>query len=212
MTSQKSRYPAAHQRAGSGNKDYRKRARQGAKPSGHPANTPRSAPQPHTGNATAQPGIILKPGREKSLLRRHPWVFSGAVERVDGAPASGGTLPVRSADGEFLAWAAYSSGSQITARVWSWDEDEKIDAAFLRRKIAAALAARDALKLAEAGSGLRLIHAESDGLPGLVVDQYGGVLVMQIGSAGAEHWRDAIAGILQELCKPVCIYERSDSD
>jgi 23S rRNA (cytosine1962-C5)-methyltransferase len=145
-------------------------------------------------------------------LRRHPWIFSGAIVRVDGAPANGDTLPVRSADGEFLAWAAYNAGSQITARVWSWDENETIDVEFFHRKIAAALAARLALNLSAASSGMRLIHAESDGLPGLIVDQYSNVLVVQIGSAGAERWRDAIADILQELCEPVCIYERSDSD
>ncbi|MDE2118750.1 MAG: 23S rRNA (cytosine(1962)-C(5))-methyltransferase RlmI, partial [Betaproteobacteria bacterium] len=157
-------------------------------------------------------GIILKAGREKSLLRRHPWIFSGAVERMDGAPAGGDTLPVRSAQGEFLAWAAYNPGSQITARVWSWREEEIINAEFFRSRIASALALRHDLKLADESSGMRLIHAESDGLPGLVVDQYGNVLVMQIGSAGAERWRDTCADILQQLCNPVCIYERSDSD
>ncbi|HEU0282330.1 MAG TPA: class I SAM-dependent methyltransferase [Gallionella sp.] len=199
-----------------GNKDFRKRTRHGGKPSGEQKkdgqkNIPRNAPQ-LTGNAAAQPGIVLKVGREKSLLRRHPWVFSGAVERVDGAPHGGDTLPVRDAAGNFLAWAAYNPDSQITARVWSWREDESIDTAFFRRCIANALAARRELKLADKSSGLRLIHAESDGLPGLIVDRYGDTLVMQIGSAGAEHWRDAIADILQELCNPTCIYERSDSD
>ena len=162
------------------------------------------------GGATS--AIILKPGREKSLLRRHPWVFSGAVEFVDGNPAKGDTLAVRDASGNFLAWAAYNPDSQITARAWSWDEGEKIDVEFLRRRIAAALDARKALELDRDSSGLRLIHAESDGLPGLVVDRYGKVLVMQIGSAGAERWRDTIADILRELCDPVCIHERSDSD
>ncbi|MBI5435508.1 MAG: class I SAM-dependent methyltransferase [Nitrosomonadales bacterium] len=181
-------------------------------PRAHTANTSRSAVQPLNSNAAAQPAIILKAGREKSLLRRHPWIFSGAVERVDGAPASGDTLPVRSAQGEFLAWAAYNAGSQITARVWSWHEEEIIDAEFFRSRIASALALRRDLKLADESSGMRLIHAESDGLPGLVVDRYGDVLVMQIGSAGAERWRDTCADILQQLCNPVCIYERSDSD
>jgi len=156
--------------------------------------------------------IILKVGREKSLLRRHPWIFSGAVECVKGAPASGDTLPVRSAQGEFLAWAAYNPGSQITARVWSWHEEEIINAEFFRSRIASALALRRDLKLADESSGMRLIHAESDSLPGLIVDQYGDTLVMQIGSAGAERWRDTCADILRELCNPACIYERSDSD
>ena len=212
MTSQKPRSPSTPHRPGQGNKDFRNRTKRGGKPSGEQKNIPRSAPQPLTGDATAQPGIILKAGREKPLLRRHPWVFSGAVERVDGAPLSGDTLPVRDAAGNFLAWAAYNPDSQITARIWSWREEEVIDAGFFRRRIDYALAARRELKLADKSSGARLIHAESDGLPGLVVDRYGDTLVMQIGSAGVERWRDTIADFLQELCNPACIYERSDSD
>ncbi len=163
--------------------------------------------------------IILKDGREKSLLRRHPWIFSGAIGRVEGAPADGDTVQIHSAQGAFLAHAAYNSKSQITARVWSWREEQVVNSDFFRTKITQALAARTALILPSpsggegaGGEGLRLIHAESDGLPGLVVDQYGEVLAMQIGSAGAERWRDTCADILQELCNPVCIYERSDSD
>jgi len=217
MTSQKPRSPSTPHRPSQGNRDFRNRAKHGGKSpdrqeKSEQKNISHSAAQPLTGNAAAQPCIALKAGREKSLLRRHPWVFSGAIERVDGAPVGGDTLPVRDAAGNFLAWAAYNPDSQITARVWSWDEGASIDAAFFRRKVAAALAARDALGMRRDSSGLRLIHAESDGLPGLVVDQYGDTLVMQIGSAGAERWRDTIADLLQELCNPVCIYERSDSD
>ncbi len=162
--------------------------------------------------------IILKDGREKSLLRRHPWIFSGAIGRVEGAPADGDTVQIHAAQGAFLAHAAYNSKSQITARMWSWREADNIDTDFFRIKITQAVAARKALILPSpsgggvGGEGMRLIHAESDGLPGLIVDQYGDVLVMQIGSAGAERWRDTCADILQELCNPACIYERSDSD
>ncbi len=157
--------------------------------------------------------ITLKDGREKSLLRRHPWIFSGAIGRVEGAPADGDTVQIHAAQGAFLAYAAYNSKSQITARVWSWREEQVVNADFFRTKITASLNARKALLPAPSGGeGMRLIHAESDGLPGLVVDQYGEVLVMQIGSAGAERWRDTCADILQELCNPACIYERSDSD
>jgi 23S rRNA (cytosine1962-C5)-methyltransferase len=241
MTSQKPRSPSTPHRPSQGNRDFRNRTKQGGKPSGEQKNMSRGAPQPLAGNADASPAIILKAGREKSLLRRHPWVFSGAVERIDGAPHSGDTLPVRDATDNFLAWAAYNPDSQITARVWSWREEEVIDAEFFRRRISAALEARRALLPSPAGgitsdsagvfcqpsrmassssegrgegmnNGARLVHAESDGLPGLIVDQYGDTLVMQIGSAGAERWRDAIADILQELCNPACIYERSDSD
>ena len=163
-------------------------------------------------HVNAQPGITLKAGREKSLLRRHPWIFSGAIESIHGTPANGETLPVFNEQGKFIAWAAYNASSQITARVWSWNEKEVIDAEFFRERIENAIALRRDLDLTDASTGMRLIHAESDGLPGLIVDQYGDVLVMQIGSAGAEKWRDTCADILQELCNPACIYERSDSD
>jgi 23S rRNA (cytosine1962-C5)-methyltransferase len=221
MSTQKTKSHSTPHRPSQGNRDFRNRTKRNEKQPDGQKNTPRGAPQPHAGVAAAQPGIILHAGREKSLLRRHPWIFSGAVECVNGAPVNGDTLPVRSAQGEFLAWAAYNSSSQITARVWSWLEAEKIDVGFFRRQISAALEARRALlPLPQAGegrgegmnNGARLIHAESDGLPGLIVDQYGDVLVMQLGSAGAERWRDTCADILQELCDPVCIYERSDSD
>jgi len=217
MTSQKLKSPSTPHRPSQGNRDFRNRIKRSGKPPDgqkrdEQKNIPRSTPQPLTGNAAAQPAILLKAGREKSLLRRHPWIFSGAVERVDGAPLSGDTLPVRDASGNFLAWAAYNVSSQITARVWSWREEEVIDAEFFRCRIANALAARRELKLADESSGMRVIHAESDGLPGLVVDQYGDTLVIQVGSAGAERWRDTCADILQELCNSACIYERSDSD
>ncbi|MDO8261994.1 MAG: class I SAM-dependent methyltransferase [Gallionella sp.] len=231
MTSQKPRSPSTPHRPSQGNRDFRNRTKGDKKLPDDRKNIPRGAPQHLAGSVTAQPCIILKAGREKSLLRRHPWIFSGAIERVDGAPLSGDTLPVRDASGSFLAWAAYNASSQITARIWSWREDESINAEFFRRRIANALAARRALLPSHAGggelarvqaggegtstalnTGARLIHAESDGLPGLVVDQYGDVLVMQVGSAGAERWRDTCTDILQELFNPACIYERSDSD
>ena len=211
MTDKAKRSPSTPHRASQGNRDFRKRTQREARPADAPQ---RSA----VGNTDAQPAIMLREDREKSLLRRHPWIFSGAVERIDGAPVSGDTLPVRDSGGKFLAWAAYNAGSQITARVWSWREDETVDADFFRRRITAALQMRRSLRPHEGAvessrnTGMRLIHAESDGLPGLIVDQYGDVLVVQIGSAGAERWRDTFADILQELCNPSCIYERSDSD
>jgi len=154
----------------------------------------------------------LQAGREKSLLRRHPWVFSGAIERLEGSVQSGDTVQVCNAQGGFLAWAAYNSESQIIARVWSWQAQDNINADFFRHKIDSALAARKDLRLGQHSNGMRLIHGESDGLPGLIVDQYADVLVLQLGSAGADRWRDTFADTLQELCQPVCIYERSDSD
>jgi 23S rRNA (cytosine1962-C5)-methyltransferase len=167
--------------------------------------------------------IILKPGREKSLLRRHPWVFSGAVAQVNGNPAPGATVDVRAADGQWLARAAYSPTSQIRARVWTFDPDEAVDADFFRRRISAALSLRtiffpsphfpQANGRAEGGTdAFRLVHAESDGLPGLVVDRYGQVLVLQSLTAGCEFWRDTLADLLLELTGAAAIYERSDAD
>lgn len=203
------RSPSTPHRSSQGNRDFRKRTQRDAKSA--PPRDSASRTLVH-GAADARPCIVLHAGREKSVQRRHPWIFSGAVARVDGAPQNGDTLPVRDISGNFLAWAAYSASSQITARVWSWDESDAIDAAFFQNRIGRAVAARNALKLSEQSSGTRLIHAESDGLPGLIVDRYGDTLVLQIGSAGPEHWRDTIADTLQALCNPVCIYERSDSD
>src|SRR5512143_1390925 len=117
--------------------------------------------------------MILKPSREKALLRRHPWIYSGAVQRVDGDPAGGDTVEVLSSGGEFLARAAYSPASQIRARVWACDPQEQVDADLLRRRIRAALASRQALGLPSRADAYRLVYAESDGLPGLIVDRYG---------------------------------------
>ena len=156
--------------------------------------------------------LILKPGREKSLLRRHPWVFSGALAREEGGPQSGDTVAVRAADGKFLAWAAYSPASQIRARVWSWDEQQAIDADFLRARLRSAVEARERLISVETGNGLRLVHGESDGLPGVIADRYGDVVVLQLLSAGAERWRAEIAEAVRELTGCACVYERSDAD
>ncbi len=156
--------------------------------------------------------LILKPGREKSLLRRHPWVFSGAVARLDGSPESGDTVAVRAADGKFLAWAAYSPVSQIRARVWNWDEQQTIDAGFLRARLSSAVQARERLIAAEAGGAMRLVHGESDGLPGVIADRYGEVVVLQLLSAGAERWRAEIAEAVRELTGCACVYERADAD
>lgn len=164
-------------------------------------------------NANANLGLcILKAGREKSVLRRHPWIFSGAIERVNGQPQNGDTVAVHASQGTFLGYAAYNALSKISARMWTWQESDRMDADFFRHKISVALAARSALNIAQHSTGIRLIHGEADGLPGLVVDQYINVLVMQIGSAGAEKWREVFVEILQDLCRPACIYERSDSD
>jgi 23S rRNA (cytosine1962-C5)-methyltransferase len=157
------------------------------------------------------PTLRLKPGREKSLRQRHPWVFSGAIASTEGSPESGATVDIRSADGAFLARAAYSPASQIRARVWTFDARERVDAGFLARRVARAVAARLPLRDAR-HSGCRLIHGESDGLPGVVADRYAETAVLQLASAGAERWRDAIAAALVEAAGVACVYERSDVD
>jgi 23S rRNA (cytosine1962-C5)-methyltransferase len=154
--------------------------------------------------------VTLKPSREKSLLRRHPWVFSGAIARLDGEPASGATVRVENAHGEFMAVGAYSPESQIRVRVWSWEPNTVIDADFFRAQIKTALRYRESLYLDSAPTALRMIHAESDDLPGLIVDRYADVLVMQVLSAGPERWKETLTDILLELTDARHIYERSD--
>ena len=156
--------------------------------------------------------LILKPGREKSLLRKHPWVFSGAVERVDGNPDSGETILVRSSHGAFLGWAAFSPKSQIVARVWDFAELTQIDREFFRARLQRAIGMRSALLNVSNDGAMRLVHGESDGLPGVVVDRYADTLVLQLGSAGAYRWRDALVELLGELAGAHAIYERSDTD
>jgi 23S rRNA (cytosine1962-C5)-methyltransferase len=155
----------------------------------------------------AVPAIVLKAGREKSLLRRHPWVFSGAVERTDARAQAGDTVAVRTGSGAFLAWAAYSPQSQIRARVWSWDEREAIDERFFDARVRTAIARRAGL-----AGAVRLVHGEADGLPGVVCDRYDEVAVYQFSSAGAERWRAPIvdAGLAASGCR--IAYERSDLD
>jgi 23S rRNA (cytosine1962-C5)-methyltransferase len=156
--------------------------------------------------------IELKAGREKSLRRRHPWIFSGAVDKVAGKPGVGDTVEVKDKSGKLWARAAYSPKSQIRARVWTFDAAEEVDAAFFRHRIMRALALREALPAAKVGNALRLVHGESDGLPGLIVDRYADVLVAQFLSAGVERWREPILDGLAELTGCEAIYERSDAE
>ncbi|AGK48910.1 MULTISPECIES: class I SAM-dependent rRNA methyltransferase [Burkholderia] len=182
--------------------------------------------------------VTLKPSKDKSLLRRHPWVYANAIDRVDGKPAPGATVIVRAHDGRFLARAAYSPHSQIRLRAWSFDENEPIDHAFFKRRVQRAIAHRRAMI---AGTGaVRLVFGEADGLPGLIVDHYvaapipagdaaarategdaaqqaapgegagRGQLVCQFMAAGVEHWKDAIVAALVAATGCPNVYERSD--
>jgi 23S rRNA (cytosine1962-C5)-methyltransferase len=154
--------------------------------------------------------LVLKKGRDKSLRRRHPWIFSGAVEKAAGT--AGETLEVRDSSGKVLAHAAYSPKSQIRARVWTFDPAEAVDAGFFRNRIQRALVLRDALPAAKHTNALRLVNGESDGLPGLVVDRYADVLVAQFLAAGVERWRDTILDCLTEISGCEAIFERSDAE
>ena len=156
--------------------------------------------------------LHLKAGRDKSVKRRHPWIFSGAVERVDGEPANGETVLVKSAGGQPLALAAWSPQSQIRARIWSFDPGVRIEKSFFESTIGKAVQLRASLPAAHHTNALRLVHGESDGLPGLVVDRYADVLVAQFLSAGAELWREAILDALAGATGCEAIYERSDAE
>jgi 23S rRNA (cytosine1962-C5)-methyltransferase len=159
--------------------------------------------------------LILQPGKERSLFKRHPWVFDTSVARLVGHARPGDTVTIVSTTGEPLAKAAWSPHSKIRARVWSFDVDATIDHAFFKRRVAAAVRRRRALPALAEQQGLRLIHAESDGLPGVIADQYGDTVVVQLTSAGAEKWRAAIVdGLVKALGAMGCarIYERSDSE
>lgn len=151
--------------------------------------------------------ITLREGKERSLLRQHPWVFQGSIAR--GNAEAGDTVRVQAHDGRFLAWAAYSPASMIRARAWSFDEAERIDADFFARRIGRALALRARLPLSS--DAVRLIHGEADGLPGLIVDRYGDTLSAQFLSAGTERWKAVIADQLLAATGLARLYERSDS-
>ena len=151
--------------------------------------------------------ITLHPGKERSLLRRHPWVFEGSIAR--GRADAGETVRVEAADGRFLCWGAYSPSSMIRVRAWTFDEAERVDHAFFKRRVARALALRT--RLAPESDGVRLVHGEADGLPGLIVDRYGELLSAQFLSAGMERWREALADILVATSGCARLFERSDS-
>ena len=151
--------------------------------------------------------IRLREGKERSLLRRHPWVFEGSVAK--GKADAGETVRVEAHDGRFLAWGAFSPTSAIRVRAWSFDEAERIDRDFFARRIAAAVALRARLPIES--DGVRLIHGEADGLPGLVVDRYADTLSAQFLAAGTERWKPTIADLLLEATGCTRLYERSDS-
>ncbi len=152
--------------------------------------------------------LILKRGKERSLLRRHPWVFEGAVARVEGSPAGGALVAVRDASGAFLAWAAYAPASSIRARCWSFHESDRIDGDWIQAMVAQSLARRTAL--ARLSSAVRLVFGESDGLPGLIVDRYDSQLVVQIQASGVDAHREALLDALVRQSGCEAVFDRSD--
>ncbi len=160
------------------------------------------------GNGT----VILQPGRERSVLRRHPWIFSGAVARIRGNPADGDIVDVQDAGGRWLARGYLNRRSQITVRLLTWDPAEEIHADFWKRRLQRALQGRADLLSSPDTTAFRLVHAESDGLPGLIVDRYGEFLVAQFLTMGIERWKNPLVSLLVDLLSPRGIYERSDVD
>jgi 23S rRNA (cytosine1962-C5)-methyltransferase len=156
--------------------------------------------------------LLLKPGRERSVLRFHPWIFSGAIRDVRGSPASGETVDVLSEQGEWLARAAYSPEARIAARIWTWQEDQEVDRALLAARLEAARAGRGFLASDPHLNAYREVNAESDSLPGIVIDRYGDIRVVQLLSAGAEAWKDVLFDLLRESGETSGIYERSDHE
>ena len=156
--------------------------------------------------------VILKEGREKSLLRRHPWIFSGAILGIEGHVEPGETVEVLSCHGDFLARGAYSPRSQIAVRIWSFDANEEIGPGFFHQRLQRAIDSRTVLLRNNSATAYRIVNAESDGLPGVIIDRYGDFLVCQFLSAGSEYWRREIIAQLEALAPCAGMYERSDVD
>lgn len=150
--------------------------------------------------------LVLKTGRDKPVRQGHPWVYSGAIQRMQGEAASGETVVVLDEKQRFIGRAAYSPLSKIRARLWSWNEKETIDDSFFRNELRIAINLRNKIQ----SNAYRLINAESDHLPGIVVDRYADYLVLQSLTAGAEYWKETISACLVELTGIPNIYERSD--
>ena len=160
------------------------------------------------------PVVFLKPRRETPVQNRHPWIFSGAIRRVEGQPEAGDVVAVHNSEGLFLAWGYYNRQSQITVRLLSWDQDDVINEAFWRQRLAHAIAARCYPDSSTSDTtAWRLVYAESDGIPGLIVDRYEDWLVAQFLTAGTDVRKEELARLLLELVPEAAgVYERSDVD
>jgi 23S rRNA (cytosine1962-C5)-methyltransferase len=158
------------------------------------------------------PEIVIKPGREKSILRHHPWIFSRAISELRGKPELGGTVEVLSSRGDFLARASYNPHTNIIGRIWTWDQNELVESSLFERRLQLAINNRRKYASLIPSNAMRLVHGESDSIPGLILDQYGEGIVVQFLAAGVEYWRDTIIEILRSITAAKWLYERSDVD
>ena len=156
--------------------------------------------------------VVLKRKRTRPVLQHHPWIFSGAIERIEGEVADGDVVEVRDAGGNWLARGTLNRRSQIVVRLLTWQQDEPVDSAFWHQRLERAISARQPLASDPDTTSYRLVHAESDYLPGLVVDRYGEWLIVQFLTLGVERRRDEIVAALIDLLAPRGVYERSDVD
>src|ERR1700712_724291 len=154
--------------------------------------------------------VILKKGKEKAVLQRHPWVFSGAIEKVKGKPANGDVVQLLNAQGEFMAYGFYNDQSRVTLRLLEWNKDVRINEAWFREKVTTAVKSRNSI-LANSTNTCRLIFSESDYLPGLIVDKYAGHLAVQILTSGIQNVMPVIIHELQRLLNPESIFDKSDA-
>ena len=157
------------------------------------------------------PSVILKKSRDKILERKHPWIFSGAIEKIDGSPSNGETIQVYTSDKKLIGSGSFSRSSQIQVRMWSFNPEEIIDEDFFKRKISQAYLLRKKLIDLSITNAYRVINSENDGLPGLIVDRYSDFLVCQFLSAGAEYFKETLLEVLNDTFKPAGIYNKSDA-
>lgn len=156
--------------------------------------------------------VTIHSGREASIIRRHPWVYSGAIAGVSATPQDGETVDILDSNKNWLARGSYSALSKIRVRIWTWDQGEMISKDFFKRRLQQSISLRSALKIPQQTNAYRLVNAESDGLPGLIVDQYHRSVVVQFLSSGVERWMSEITDLLAETTNADSIFERSDAE
>ncbi len=154
--------------------------------------------------------VFLKPFREKSVLKRHPWIFSGAIEKIQGSPSPGETVLILNYKNELLGLGSYSPKSQIAVRIWTYNPEERVGEEFFFKRIEKAFRLRKDLNIDDYTNAYRIVNSESDGLPGVIIDYYDNLLVCQFLSAGAEYWKKEIVSALKEIFPQSSIFERSD--